>query len=93
MLQIIAVQPNLVMPGSLHAGFYQSLKANPAFAPYLSPLIIKRRTAIAERDVRGLKPNSIFHMPAAEEPRQMMLQFGRFVLRRAFLNESDGDGR
>jgi chromosome partitioning protein len=87
MLQIIAIQPNLVMPGSLHAGFYQSLQSNPAFAPYLSPLVIKRRTAIAERDVRGLKPNSIFHMAASEEPRKMMLDFGRFVLRRAFLNE------
>jgi chromosome partitioning protein len=93
MLQIIAIQPNLVMPGSLHTGFYQGLQANPAFAPYLSPVLIKRRTAIAERDVRGLKPNSIFHMHPAEEPRRMMLDFARFVLRRAFLNEDAGRGR
>jgi chromosome partitioning protein len=93
MLQIIAIQPNLVMPGSLHTGFYQGLQANPAFAPYLSPVVIKRRTAIAERDVRGLKPNSIFHMHSTEEPRRMMLEFARFVLRRAFLNEDGGRGR
>jgi chromosome partitioning protein len=92
-LQIIAIQPNLVMPGSLHTGFYQGLQANPAFAPYLSPVLIKRRTAIAERDVRGLKPNSIFHMHPTEEPRKMMLDFARFVLRRAFLNEDGGRGR
>jgi len=93
MLQIIAIQPNLVMPGSLHTGFYQGLQANPAFAPYLSPVVIKRRTAIAERDVRGLKPNSIFHMHATEEPRKMMLDFAQFVLRRAFLNEGSDRGR
>jgi chromosome partitioning protein len=93
MLQIIAIQPNLVMPGTLHKGFYEGLQKNPAFAPYLSPVVIKRRTAIAERDVRGLKPNSIFHMDPEEEPRQMMLDFARFVLRRAFLNEDSGRDR
>lgn len=93
MLQIIGIQPNLMMPGSLHAGFYQTLQANPAFAPYLSPMVIKRRTAIAERDVRGLRPSSIFHMDRDQEPRQMMLNFGRFVLRRAFLDEIPTNGR
>jgi chromosome partitioning protein len=93
MLQIIAIQPNLVMPGSLHAGFYQTLQTNRAFSSYLSPMVIKRRTAITERDVRGLKPNSIFHMDPNKEPRQMMLDFARFVLRRAFLNETTPHGR
>jgi len=93
MLQIIAIQPNLVMNGSLHTGFYNGLLNNPAFAPYLSPVIIKRRTAIAERDVRGLRPNSIFHMASNEEPRKMMLDFARFVLRRSFLNEGVSHGR
>jgi chromosome partitioning protein len=93
MLQIIAIQPNLVMNGSLHSGFYNGLLNNPAFAPYLSPVIIKRRTAIAERDVRGLRPNSIFHMASNEEPRKMMLDFARFVLRKAFLNEGVSNGR
>ena len=96
MLQIIAIQPNLIMPGSLHAGFYDGLQNNPAFAPYLSPMKIKRRTVIAERDVRSMRPNSIFHMlptPANEEPRQMMIDFARFVLRRAFLDEDDRRGR
>jgi chromosome partitioning protein len=93
MLQIIAIQPNLVMPGSLHGGFYQTLQNNQAFSPYLSPMMIKRRTVIAERDVRGLKPNSIFHLDPDKEPRQMMLDFGRFVLRRAFLNETRPRGR
>jgi chromosome partitioning protein len=93
MLQIIAIQPNLVMPGTLHAGFQQSLENNPAFAPYMSPVVIKRRTAIAERDVRGLRPNSIFHMDHTEEPRQMMIDFARFALRRAFLDEDSGRGR
>lgn len=93
MLQIIAIQPNLVMPGSLHTGFYQGLQNNPAFAPYLSPVVIKRRTAIAERDVRGLKPNSIFHMSSSEDARRMMLEFARFVLRRTFLTEGNDRGR
>jgi chromosome partitioning protein len=93
MLQIIAIQPNLVMNGSLHTGFYEGLLKNPAFAPYLSPVIIKRRTAIAERDVRGLRPNSIFHMASNEEPRRMMLEFARFVLRKSFLKEGASRGR
>jgi hypothetical protein len=32
-------------------------------------------------------------MHPAEEPRRMMLDFARFVLRRAFLNEDAGRGR
>jgi chromosome partitioning protein len=91
MLQIIAIQPNLVSSGALHTGFYNSLRANPAFAPYLSPFVIKRRQAIAERDVRGLKPNSIFHMAPSDETRQMMVQFANFVLDTAFLQGGQGD--
>jgi chromosome partitioning protein len=91
MLQIIAIQPNLVSSGALHTGFYNSLRANPAFAPYLSPFVIKRRQAIAERDVRGLKPNSIFHMAPSDETRQMMVQFANFVLDKAFLQGGQGD--
>jgi chromosome partitioning protein len=93
MLQIIAIQPNLVSSGALHTGFYNSLRANPAFAPYLSPFVIKRRQAIAERDVRGLKPNSIFHMAPSDETRQMMVQFANFVLAKAFLSGGQGDER
>jgi len=93
MLQIIAIQPNLVSRGALHSSFYDSLRKNPAFAPYLSPFVINRRQAIAERDVRGLRPNSIFHMPPSDEARQMMLQFGHFVLTKAFLGTGQGDER
>jgi hypothetical protein len=93
MLEIIAIQPNLMINGTLHAGFLEQLQNTPAFAPYLSPVQIKRRTAIAERDVRGLKPNSIFHIDAPEEPRKMMLDFARFVLRRAFLTRGPTNGR
>lgn len=93
MLQIIAIQPNLVSSGSLHTGFYNSLCANPAFAPYLSPFVIKRRQAIAERDVRGLRPNSIFHMAPSDETRQMMLQFANFVITKAFSKAGQGDER
>lgn len=93
MLQIIAIQPNLVMPGKLHEGVLKSLKDAPAFAHYLSPMLIKRRTAIAERDLRGVEPSSIFHMSRDEEPRQMMRDFARFVLRRAFLGEDSTSGR
>jgi len=93
MLQIIAIQPNLVSSGSLHTGFYDSLRKNPAFAPYLSPFVIKRRQAIAERDVRGLRPNSIFHMAPSDETRQMMVKFANFVIGKAFLTEGQGDER
>jgi chromosome partitioning protein len=93
MLQIIAIQPNLVSSGSLHTGFYDSLRKNPAFAPYLSPFVIRRRQAIAERDVRGLRPNSIFHMAPSDETRQMMVKFANFVLGKAFLEEGQGDER
>jgi chromosome partitioning protein len=93
MLQIIAIQPNLVSSGSLHTGFYDSLRKNPAFAPYLSPFVIRRRQAIAERDVRGLRPNSIFHMAPSDETRQMMVKFANFVLGKAFLGEGQGDER
>lgn len=92
-LQIIAIQPNLVMNDSVHGGIMETLKTNPAFAPYLSPIEIKRRTAIAERDVRGLKPGSIFHMRPNQQPLRMMLEFGRFALRRAYLNEDGRRGR
>ena len=91
MLQIIAIQPNLVSSGSLHTGFYESLRKNPAFAPYLSPFVIRRRQAIAERDVRGLRPNSIFHMAPSDETRQMMVKFANFVIGKAFLTEGQGD--
>jgi chromosome partitioning protein len=90
MLQIIAIQPNLVSSGSLHTGFYDSLRKNPAFAPYLSPFVIRRRQAIAERDVRGLRPNSIFHMAPSDETRQMMVKFANFVLGKAFLEDRQG---
>ena len=49
--------------------------------------------AIAERDVRGLRPNSIFHMAPSDETRQMMVKFANFVLGKAFLEEGQGDER
>jgi chromosome partitioning protein len=86
-------EEDLVSSGSLHTGFYDSLRKNPAFAPYLSPFVIKRRQAIAERDVRGLRPNSIFHMARSDETRQMMVKFANFVIGKAFLPEGLGDER
>lgn len=90
MLQIIAIQPNLVQKGSLHDTFYENLRKSPAFAPYISPVVLRRRQAIAYRDVRGVKPNSIFHTAPSDEARQMMMQFGEYVLAKAFLSEGEG---
>lgn len=89
MLQIIGLQPNLVSRGSLHDEIYNGLKRNRAFAPYLSPVVLRRRQAVAERDVRGMKPGSIFQLPPSDEARQMMVQFARFVLTKAFVPEYD----
>jgi chromosome partitioning protein len=91
MLQIIAIQPNLVSSGFLHAAFYNNLRDNPAFAPYLSPVVLKRRQTIAERDVREWRPNSVFHMAPSDEARQMMISFGNFVLGKAFVSSGPQD--
>jgi hypothetical protein len=84
MLQIIALQPNLVTAGALHEAFYKNLRASRAFEEYISPFVLKRRQAIAERDVRGLKPDSIFQLPPSDESRQMMTAFGLYVVSKAF---------
>jgi chromosome partitioning protein len=92
MLQIIAIQPNLVSSGFLHAAFYNNLRDNPAFAPYLSPVVLKRRQTIAERDVREWRPNSVFHMAPSDEARQMMIFFGNFAIGKAFLGSEHNHG-
>ena len=91
-LDIIGIQPNLMSRGSLHDEMYAALKVNRAFSQYLSPVVLKRRQAVAERDVRGMKPNSIFHLPPSDESRQMMVKFARYVMGKAFVPEWDNGG-
>jgi chromosome partitioning protein len=83
-LEIIALQPNLLSQGALHRAFHEQLQKNRAFNSFLSPMVIKRRQAIAERDVRGLKPGSIFQMPPSDETRKMMISFAHFAIEKAF---------
>jgi len=83
-LKIIALQPNLVSAGALHKGFETTLRSNKAFASFLSPIVLKRRQAIAERDVRGLRPGSIYQLAPSDETRQMMTDFGIFTVAKAF---------
>lgn len=70
-LRIAAIQPNLFRKGvALHEGLLDSLRANEAVAPLLSPVTLCQRVAFAEADREEAEPQSVFELSAKDAARR-----------------------
>lgn len=80
-LKFIGVLPNKCrLNVAIQSGILQSLRANPAIAPFLVPLTIGERTVFAEADHPDAQPKSVFDLAASDKAKQEATAACQFIL-------------
>lgn len=83
-IKLIGILPNLFRSNNLHKDMLESLKNNLTISKYIMPVSLGQRVAIAEVDVDGALPRSIFDLPDADLAKQEALIMCEFVEKKIF---------
>jgi chromosome partitioning protein len=87
-LQIIGIVPNMMRKRlSIHEGLLESLRGDPALAPFITPFELHDYKDFKESDYRGFQPPSVLDLPDDNKAKKDAMRLCAYVEEKVFGNE------